>query len=187
MHICISDKCKDVSFSQIDWELVNHWPWIWHHLFSHSNICWFWDQISLLARKLWEQFYYSLFTNPFSMISIKIISGLCRLWASDATWKPHLKQTYFHFTCPIIQQLTAAEVTKPTLPAHYSRIIIEQFNACLEHSRLCEKVKDFTLISNACIQIIEGKIIMFVTLLWGSRKIRDYSSYELNYTEVLHS
>ena len=28
---------------------------------------------------------------------------------------------------------------------------------------------------------------MFVTSFWFSRKIRDYSSYELNYTEVLHS
>ena len=28
---------------------------------------------------------------------------------------------------------------------------------------------------------------MFVTLFWFSRKIKDYSSYELNYTEVLHS
>ena len=28
---------------------------------------------------------------------------------------------------------------------------------------------------------------MFVTSFWFSRKIKDYSSYELNYTEVLHS
>ena len=48
----IINKCKDVSFSQFDWQLVNYWPWIWDQLFSHSNICWFWDQISLLARKL---------------------------------------------------------------------------------------------------------------------------------------
>ena len=48
----IISKCKDVSFSQFDWQLVNYWPWIWDHLFSHSNIWWFWDQISLLARKL---------------------------------------------------------------------------------------------------------------------------------------
>ena len=56
LYICwyIFDKCKDVSISQFDWQLVNHWPWIWDQLFSHSNMCWFWDQISLLARKLWQ-------------------------------------------------------------------------------------------------------------------------------------
>ena len=56
LYICwyIFDQCKDVSFSQFDWQLVNHRPWIWDHLFSHSNTCWFWDQISLLARKLWQ-------------------------------------------------------------------------------------------------------------------------------------
>ena len=66
LYICwyIFDQCKDVSFSQFDWQLVNHRPWIWDHLFSHSNTCWFWDQISLLARKLWQYFCYSLFTNP---------------------------------------------------------------------------------------------------------------------------
>ena len=32
-----------------------------------------------------------------------------------------------------------------------------------------------------------GKIVMFVTSFWLSRKSRDYSSYELNFTEVLHS
>ena len=57
----------------------------------------------------------------------------------------------------------------------------------LKPSRFCEKIKDFTLISNARHQNIEGKIVMFVTSFWFSRKIRDYSSYELNYTEVLHS
>ena len=31
----------------------------------------------------------------------------------------------------------------------------------------------------------EGKIGMFVTLFWFSRKIRDDSSYKLNYTKVL--
>ena len=28
--------------------------------------------------------------------------------------------------------------------------------------KVCEKIKDFTLISNACHQNIEGKIVMFV-------------------------
>ena len=32
----IFNKCKNISFSQFDWQLVNHRPWIWHHLFSHS-------------------------------------------------------------------------------------------------------------------------------------------------------
>ena len=50
-----------------------------------------------------------------SIINIKNISGLFLFWASDVTWKLPLNQAYFHFTCPIIQQLTAAEVTKPTL------------------------------------------------------------------------
>ena len=47
--------------------------------------------------------------------------------------------------------------------------------------------EDFTLISNACHQNIKGKIVKFVTSFWFSRKIRDYSSYELNYKQVLHS
>ena len=42
-------------------------------------------------------------------------------------------------------------------------------------------VKDFTLISNTCHQNIEGKIVIFVSLFRCSCKIRDYSSYELNY------
>ena len=50
----IFNKCKNISFSQFDWQLVNHRPWIWNYLFSHSIICWFWDRISLLARKLWQ-------------------------------------------------------------------------------------------------------------------------------------
>ena len=50
----VFNKCKNISFSQFDWQLVNHRPWIWDHLFSHSNIGWFWDQLSLLARKLWQ-------------------------------------------------------------------------------------------------------------------------------------
>ena len=62
------------------------------------------------------------------------------------------------------------------------RIIIEEFNACLKCSRFCKKIKDFTLI-NACHQNIEGKIITFVTSFWFSCQIRDYPSYELNYTE----
>ena len=33
----------------------------------------------------------------------------------------------------------------------------------LKPSRFCEKFKDFTLISNARHQSIEGKIVMFVT------------------------
>ena len=67
------------------------------------------------------------------------------------------------------------------------RIIIEEFNTCLKCSRFCEKIKDFTLISNACHQNIKCKIISFVTSFWFSRKIRDYSSHELNYTEIPHS
>ena len=66
-------------------------------------------------------------------------------------------------------------------------MIIEEFNACLKRSRFYDKIKDATLISNARHHNIEGKIVMFVTLFWFSRKIKDYSSYELNYTEVLHS
>ena len=50
-----------------------------------------------------------------------------------------------------------------------------------------EKIKNFTLISDARYQNIEGKIVMFVTSFLFSCKIRDYSSYELNYIEVLHS
>ena len=50
----------------------------------------------------------------------------------------------------------------------------------LKPSRFCEKIKDFTLISNARHQNIEGKIVMFVTSFLFSRKIRDYSSYELD-------
>ena len=57
----------------------------------------------------------------------------------------------------------------------------------LKPSRFCEKIKDFTLISNVHHQNIEGKIAVFVTSFLFSRKIKDYSSYELNYTEVLHS
>ena len=44
-----------------------------------------------------------------------------------------------------------------------------------------QKIKDFTLIRNACHQNIEGKIVIFVSSVRSSRKIRDYSSYELNY------
>ena len=66
-------------------------------------------------------------------------------------------------------------------------MIIEEFNACLKRSRFYDKIKDATLISNARHHNIKGKIVMFVTLFWFSRKIKDYSSYELNYTEVLHS
>ena len=66
-------------------------------------------------------------------------------------------------------------------------MVIEEFNACLKRSRFYDKIKDATLISNARHHNIEGKIVMFVTLFWFSRKIKDYSSYELNYTEVLHS
>ena len=66
-------------------------------------------------------------------------------------------------------------------------MIIEEFNACLKRPRFYEKIKNFTLISNARHQNIESEIVMFVTLFWFSRKIKDYSSYELNYTEVLHS
>ena len=73
-----------------------------------------------------------------------------------------LNEAYFHFTCPIIRQLTAAKVTKLTL-SKYRRIIIEEFNACLKRLRFCEKIKYFTLISNVCHQNIEGKIVMFVT------------------------
>ena len=82
----------------------------------YSNICWFWDKISLLARKLSQEFCYSLFANPLVYNKHKkTFSGLCLFRASDATWKLHIQQAYFHFTCPIIQQFTAAEVTKPTL------------------------------------------------------------------------
>ena len=63
--------------------------------------------------------------------------------------------------------------------------MIEEFNAYLKRSRFCEKIKDFTLISNACHQNIEGKIVMFVASFSFPRKTRDYSSYELNYTEVV--
>ena len=49
----------------------------------------------------------------------------------------------------------------------------------LKPSRFWEKIKDFTLISNACHQNIEDKIVIFVSSFSFSRKIRDYSSYEL--------
>ena len=122
-----------------------------------------------------------------SIIIIKNISGFYLFWASDATWKLHLKQAYFHFTCPIIQQLRAAEVTKPTRSSPLYKNNNWGVYACLKRSRFCDKIKDFTLISNARHQNIGGKIVMFVTSFWFSRKIKDYSSYELNYTEVLHS
>ena len=62
---------------------------------------------------------------------------------------------------------------------------MEEFNTCLKRSRFGEKIKDLTLISNACHQNIEGKIVIFVSSFRCSRKIRDYSSYELNYTQVV--
>ena len=34
---------------------------------------------------------------------------------------------------------------------------MEEFNACLKRSRFCKKIKDFTLVSDACHQNIEGK------------------------------
>ena len=48
----IFDKCKDINFTQFEWQLVNRRPWIWDHLFSQyllilrSNIS--------LARELWQ-------------------------------------------------------------------------------------------------------------------------------------
>ena len=57
----------------------------------------------------------------------------------------------------------------------------------LKPSRFCEKIKDFTLISNVRHKNIEGKIVMFLTSFSFSCKMKDYSSYELHYTEVLHS
>ena len=57
----------------------------------------------------------------------------------------------------------------------------------LKAFEICEKIKNFTVISDVCHQNIEGKIVMFVTSFCFSHKIRGYSSQKLNYTEVLHS
>ena len=40
---------------------------------------------------------------------------------------------------------------------------MEEFNTCLKRSRFGEKIKDFTLISNARHQNIEGKIVILFT------------------------
>ena len=63
--------------------------------------------------------------------------------------------------------------------ARYTGLVIEEFNTCLKRSRFVVKIKDLTLISNACHQNTEGKIVIFVSSFSFSRKIRDYSSYEL--------
>ena len=85
------------------------------HLCSHSNFADF--EIKYLSFPECYDNNFAIFCLPtlWSIINLTKISGLCLFWAPDATWKLHIKQAYFHFICPIIQQFTAAEVTKPTL------------------------------------------------------------------------
>ena len=123
-----------------------------------------------------NNFVIPCLTTLWSIINTKKISGRCLFLASDTNWKLHLKQTYFHFTFPTVQQLMAVNLINRHFLARCTRIVMEEFNTCLKRSRFGEKIKDFTLISNACHQNIEVKILIFVSSFRCSRKIRDYSS-----------
>ena len=110
LYICwyIFDQCKDVSFSQFDWQLGTTFSAI--QILADLEI-----KYLSLPESYDNNFAIPCLPTLWSTINIKNISGLFLFWASDATWKLPLNQAYFHFTCPIIQQLTAAEVTKLTL------------------------------------------------------------------------
>ena len=100
---------------QSDWQLVNHRRWIWTTFVAIQIFADFEIKYLSLPESYHKNFAILCLPTLWSIINIKKHFWSLVFGASDATWKLHTKKAYFHFTCPIIQQFTAAEVTKPKL------------------------------------------------------------------------
>ena len=119
----------------------------------------------------------------------KNIFGHCRIFASDATWKLHLKLDYFNLTVIQCWQKRPLKRIKSTFTSSFNKKIARERKITFTGFEIWEEIENYVLleIRVTIIAIAKSQCLWFgVVILRFARKISYWLSNHLNHFSVFH-